>query len=116
MPLVYANSSNAHSPELHNPSHLANPASRSGRSPLSPRASSRAADLDQTPKLDTVGRAELTLEIKHTSTGFYASIESQQQLISQTASFSSSAKATQEGYRLIETLQSDHANGRHLFN
>jgi hypothetical protein len=62
------------------------------------------------------GRTELTLEIKHTSSGFYASISSVQQLINQTGVYQSYAKATQEGYRLIESLQRDSLSCRQLFN
>lgn len=51
------------------------------------------------------GLTQLSLEIKSTAMGFYASIYSKQQLISQTQIFKTSSKATQEGYRQIDCFQ-----------
>ena len=64
---------------------------------------------------NTLGRSSLTLEIKASATGFYASIYSKQQLISQTQIFKSSSKATQEGYRHIDSLLQESSRVSHAF-
>jgi hypothetical protein len=112
MPLIYSSSN----PHTNSQLQHAMPANIDSQQLTEPHHPTHSAEARFTAQSKSMGRTELTLEIQQTGSGFYASISSAQQLLSQTAVYHNYAKATQEGYRLIEAMQRDSLSSRLLFN